>query len=119
MLLSVFSADALAPASFGVQSTIEARKLPMRDAESDPDPKGFDFGAPAELFAGRTKRGPIRYHRFETAAEAIRYSVEDLAPVCLLSSFIEVGAIRLDGKGIERLYRGPQFPLQRRNSHPG
>ena len=39
----------------------------------------FDYTAPAELFlAKRTKGSRENYRRFTTAAEAIRYAVEDL-----------------------------------------
>ena len=41
----------------------------------------FDYTAPAELFlAKRPKNGRKNYERFTTAAEAIRYAVEDLKP---------------------------------------
>ena len=38
----------------------------------------FDYGIPAELFMGKRKGGarqPLRYRRFATAAEAIRFAV--------------------------------------------
>ena len=39
----------------------------------------FDYNVSAELFlAKRTKHGRKNYRRFTTAAEAIRYAVEDL-----------------------------------------
>ena len=39
----------------------------------------FDYRTPAELFLSkRTGRGHTKYRRFATAAEAIRYAVEDL-----------------------------------------
>jgi hypothetical protein len=40
----------------------------------------FDYGIPAELFMGKRKGGPrqLRYRRFATAAEAIRFVVEEL-----------------------------------------
>ena len=41
----------------------------------------FDYGIPAELFMGKRKGGarqPLRYRRFATAAEAIRFAVEEL-----------------------------------------
>jgi len=39
----------------------------------------FDYHAPAELFLAKpTKGSRTKYRRFATAAEAIRYAVEDL-----------------------------------------
>lgn len=40
----------------------------------------FDYGTPAELFMAKRKGGarqPLGYRRFATAAEAIRFAVED------------------------------------------
>ena len=48
------------------------------------DSRPFDYGIPAELFMGKRKGGPrqpLRYRRFATAAEAIRFAVEEL-PAC-------------------------------------
>src|SRR5262249_23692375 len=44
----------------------------------------FDYGIPAELFMGKRKgraRPPLRYRRFATAAEAIRFAIEELPAV--------------------------------------
>ena len=39
----------------------------------------FDYSAPAELFLAKPMKGSrTKYRRFATAAEAIRYAVEDL-----------------------------------------
>ena len=39
----------------------------------------FDYNAPAELFLPKPAKGSrTKYRRFETAAEALRYAVEDL-----------------------------------------
>jgi hypothetical protein len=39
----------------------------------------FDYNAPAELFLAKPAKGSrIKYRRFATAAEALRYAVEDL-----------------------------------------
>ena len=39
----------------------------------------FDYNAPAELFLAKPAKGSrTKYRRFETAAEALRYAVEDL-----------------------------------------
>ena len=74
----------------------------------------FDYSVPAELFAlKRKKYGPVTYHRFETAAEAIQYAVEGLSRSLLDGTFIETGAERLDGRTIQRLYGGARYPLKR------
>jgi hypothetical protein len=39
----------------------------------------FDYNAPAELFLSKPAKGcRTKYRRFATAAEALRYAVEDL-----------------------------------------
>ena len=40
----------------------------------------FDYNAPAELFLAKPAKGSrTKYRRFATAAEALRYAVEDFA----------------------------------------
>jgi hypothetical protein len=40
----------------------------------------FDYNAPAELFLSKpAKGGRTKYRRFATAAEALRYAIEDLS----------------------------------------
>jgi hypothetical protein len=67
----------------------------------------FDYGIPAELFMGKRKGGPrqpLRYRRFATAAEAIRFAVEELPAVGALGAGMQVGDQRFDGDDIQRLY---------------
>ena len=47
--------------------------------------RAFDYRAPAELYASASKTGkrPMRYTRFKSAAEAIKYAVEELPPEVL------------------------------------
>jgi hypothetical protein len=50
-----------------------------RDLLGQSSDMSFDYNAPSELFlAKRTKSSRENYRRFATAAEAIRYAVEDL-----------------------------------------
>ena len=72
----------------------------------------FDYGIPAELFMG--KRKGLRYRRFATAAEAIRFAVEELPNVRALGAWMQVGDDRFDGDDIHRLYESDDYPLQRR-----
>jgi hypothetical protein len=73
----------------------------------------FNYKAPAELYASSSKSGrrPMRYTRFKSAAEAIKYAVE-----VLLGSTLEVDEERFDGFGIRRLYDSDRYPLRRRKA---
>ena len=74
----------------------------------------FDYDAPAELFLSRnTKRSRQKYRRFATAAEAIRYAVEDLPALRSLGAWLQVGDERFDGDEIERLYKSSEYPLHK------
>src|SRR5262244_182552 len=56
----------------------------MNAKPADRETVTFDYGIPAELFMGKRKGGarqPLRYRRFATAAEAIRFAVEELPAV--------------------------------------
>ena len=76
---------------------------------------GFDYGAPAELFPSRIKksRTRTRYMRFDTAAEAVRFAVEDIAPPALLGAYLEVDETRFGIQEIHALYESAAFPLKR------
>lgn len=87
---------------------LQARK-PIRDLQ------GFDFGAPAELFPSRGKKGKTqwRYKRFDTAAEAIRFAVEEMTEAALLGAYLEVDEARFGEQEIRSLYENEAFPLKR------
>jgi len=73
----------------------------------------FDYDADAELFIAHKRRSP-EYQRFDRAADAIRFAIEDLSAQSLLAAHLEVGEKRFDGREIRRLYDGAEFPLVRR-----
>jgi hypothetical protein len=78
------------------------------------DVSGFDYAAPAELFPTRHKaRTQMRYKRFETAAEAVRFAVEDVAATALHGAYLEVDEVRFGSEGIHALYDNAAFPLKR------
>jgi hypothetical protein len=77
----------------------------------------FDYGAPAELFLSRrTGKARIKYRRFATAAEAIRYAVEDLPALRTLGAWMQVGDGRFNGDQIQRLYDDSDYPLRKTSS---
>ena len=72
----------------------------------------FDYAAPAELFLSKqAKNSRIKYRRFATAAEAIRYAVEDLRTPRALGAWMQVGDERFSSDDIQRLYDDGDFPL--------
>ena len=78
--------------------------------------EGFDYQASAELFPSRSKngRGRITYRRFDTAAEAIRFAVEDVPAPALLGAYLEVDEARFGLHEIQYLYERAAYPLKRR-----
>lgn len=75
----------------------------------------FDYNAEAELFPNRGMRGrPVGYRRFNRAADAIRFAIEELPPQALVGAWLEVSEERFDAVGIRRLYDRPDYPLERR-----
>jgi Arc/MetJ-type ribon-helix-helix transcriptional regulator len=62
---------------------------------------------------GRTRRR-VGYRRFATAAEAIRFAVEDFLAIRTLGAWMQVGDERFDSDEIHRLYDSDDYPLQRR-----
>lgn len=79
------------------------------------DINGFDYGAPAELFPRRNKRLAIqaRYKRFDTAAEAVRFAVEEISEPALYGAYLEVDEARFGVEEIKYLYHNAAFPLER------
>jgi hypothetical protein len=79
----------------------------------------FDYGTPAELFMAK-RRGGVRqrlgYRRFATAAEAIRFAVEDFPAVRTLGAWMQVGDERFDSEEIHRLYQSDDYPLPRQTN---
>jgi hypothetical protein len=75
----------------------------------------FNYRAPAELFPSRNRksRQPIKYRRFETAAHAIQFAMEELPPLALLGAFIEIDEARLGHADIRELYESPDYPLKK------
>jgi hypothetical protein len=75
----------------------------------------FDYNAPAELFPSRSKkgRGHVTYRRFDTAAEALRFAVEEMPAAALLGAYLEVDEARYGVQEIRFLYDTAAYPLAR------
>jgi hypothetical protein len=76
----------------------------------------FDFSAPAELFPSRNRKvvSKIKYRRFDKAAEAIRFAIEELPAPLLLGAYIQVDEQRLGHREIRALYESDRNPLRKR-----
>jgi hypothetical protein len=76
----------------------------------------FDYSAPAELFPSRNRKIKqlVKYRRFDRAADAIRFAMEELPSPLLLGAFIEIGETRLGHQAIRALYESPDYPLEKK-----
>ena len=80
----------------------------------------FNYNSLAELYPARSWKGNagrITYKRFEMAAEAVRFAIEQLPAQALLGTYLEVDEERFDSRQIRRLYDSKDYPLPR--SEPG
>jgi len=96
-----------------VQAINRVREQARKQME---DLTGFNYGAPAELFPcrGKNGRGHVTSKRFDTAAEAIRFAVEEIPPPALLGAYLEVDEARFGLHEIHYLYEYAAYPLKRR-----
>lgn len=79
----------------------------------------FDYTCAAELFPTRRKlprRQSFGYKRFDQAAQAIRFAMEELPPEYLVGAYLEVDERRYSSDDIRRLYEQTEYPLTRRGS---
>jgi hypothetical protein len=76
----------------------------------------FDYQATAELFPGKNIRGRsrvVKYMRFDYAADAIRFAIEQLSADVFLGACLEVNEKRYDSRAIRRLYDCVEYPFNR------
>jgi hypothetical protein len=78
----------------------------------------FNYAATlAELYPARSwkrRAGRVTYKRFEVAAEAIRFAIEELPSIFLLGTYLEVEEERFNGQQIRLLYDGNDYPFARK-----
>jgi hypothetical protein len=73
----------------------------------------FDYSSPAELYLSRRRGRHTDYRRFATAAEAIRYAVEELRARRSISGWMQIGDERFNNDEIHRLNEGDDTPGQK------
>ena len=78
------------------------------------DLNGFDYSASAELFAPHTQRGKGKfiYELFDTAAEALRCTVEKIPVRALSGIYLEINETRFGSQEIQYLYANSGYPLR-------
>ncbi len=83
--------------------------------EQTRDLSGFDYNAAAELFLSRSRANTSRpkYKRFDTAAEAVRFVIEDLPATVLPGAYLLVEEARFGVEEIRNLYQSAGYPLSR------
>ena len=62
---------------------------------------------------GIRRRATPHYRRFATAAEAIRFAVEEMPALRTLGAWMQVGDERFNSDEISKLYESSGYPLQR------
>ena len=75
------------------------------------DLTGFDYNAPAELFPSRRSR--FRYMRFDTAAEGLRFVIEELPAPAALGAYLVIDEARFGLEEMRYLYENAGYPLTR------
>jgi hypothetical protein len=76
----------------------------------------FDYAAAAEIYPSRargSRRHPVGYKRFDSAAEALRFAIEQLPAEALAGAYLEIGEERYDARDIRALYDASEYPLAR------
>jgi hypothetical protein len=76
---------------------------------------GFDYNAPAELFPSRSRAGKSRsrYMRFDTAAEGLRFVIEELPATAALGAYLVTDEARFGLEEMRYLYENAGYPLTR------
>ncbi|MEQ8696596.1 MAG: hypothetical protein RLT05_08565 [Bauldia litoralis] len=82
----------------------------------------FNYSEPAELYIAKKQRAgksSMTYRRFDTAANAIQFSMEELPGTSLAGTVLEVEEGRYHHKDIRKLYESSAYPLHRQIREDG
>ena len=76
----------------------------------------FDFSAPADLYLGSDRQtaaaqGP---RAFRTTAQALRFALEEAAPVSLKGASLQIGQVSYSNADMAGLYRSADYPFPRK-----
>jgi hypothetical protein len=77
----------------------------------------FNYSTQAELFSTRARKSKLRsfgYKRFDRAADAVRFAIEDVPSALLVGAYLEVEETRFNYQGIRELNESADYPLTRR-----
>ena len=88
----------------------------MRECDHEGTAALFDYSMEAELFSPsvrKSKHPPLGYKRFTCAADASRFTIEELSPQLLLGTCLTVDEFQYRGTDIRRLYDSADYPLVR------
>ena len=97
-----------------VQSLNQARDQAQDEAR---DLSIFDYSGVAELYSTRDRKSgrSSGYKRFDSAAEAVLFFIEQLPTSSQAGAYLEIDEARFGHRDIQRLYGSPNFPLPRRD----
>ena len=82
----------------------------------------FNYAMPGEFYSRKSqgmKPTGLTYQRFGTAAEAIRFAIEDLPSTSFGGCMLEAGGQRFGAKELRALYANPGYPLRRAKMRRG
>lgn len=76
----------------------------------------FNYNAGAGLYPSKNRKRTtsLRYRRFDSVAEALRFAIEDMPASLLRGSVLEVDDARFNEMQMRVLYDAKEYPLPRR-----
>ena len=77
-----------------------------------------DYLARAELYLGSDRQSATAHgpRMFTTAAKALRFAIEEAAPVSLRGARLDIGRRSFTRHAMPSLYRSANYPLPRKNA---